>query len=87
MRFRPLGERVLVKRKEEKATKTGILIPETTKEKPLEGTVVAVGEEVTNVNVGDSILFGKYSGSDIIVDGENYILLMIEDVSGVLDPE
>jgi chaperonin GroES len=87
MRFRPLGERVLIKRKEEKTTKTGILIPETTKDKPLEGTVIAVGEEVSNIKAGDNVLFGKYSGNDIIVDGVDYILLLNEDVSGVLESE
>ncbi len=85
MRFRPLGERVVVKRKEEKTTKSGILIPETTKEKPLEGTVVAVGEEVTNLSEGDTVLFGKYSGSDITIDGEDFILLLNEDITGVLE--
>jgi chaperonin GroES len=87
MRFRPIGERVLVKRKEEKRTKGGIIIPDTRKEKPLEGTVMAIGEEITNIKPGDTVLFGKYSGSDIVVDGEDYILLLIEDVSGVLEDE
>ena len=87
MRFRPLGPRVVVQRKDEKTTKTGIIIPDTSKEKPLEGIVMSIGDEVENIKVGETVLYGKYSGSDITIDGEDYILLMTEDVQGILDPE
>ena len=87
MRFRPLGPRVVVKRKDEKTTKNGIIIPDNSKEKPLEGTVMSIGDEVENIKVGETVLYGKYSGSDITIDGEDYILLMTEDVQGILDPE
>ena len=87
MRFRPLGPRVVVKRKDEKTTKTGIILPDNSKEKPLEGTVMSIGDEVENIEIGETVLYGKYSGSDITIDGEDYILLMLEDVQGILDPE
>ena len=93
--FRPLHDRVLVKRvKEEEKTKGGIIIPETAQEKPQEGEVVAVGpgardedgERIAmDVKVGDRILFGKYSGSDIKIDGEEHLILREEDVLAVLD--
>ena len=88
MRFRPLGPRVVVKRNEDKTTKTGIIIAtDASKDKPLEGTVVSIGDEVENIKVGETVLYGKYSGNDITIDGEDYILLMTEDVQGILDPE
>ena len=88
MKIRPLQDRVLVKRLEESVEKTkgGIIIPDTAKEKPQQGKVMAVGKGKVNedgkvtpldVKVGDTILFGKYSGSDIKLDGEEHLILQI----------
>ena len=94
MKVRPLHDRILVKRIEEKETvKGGIIIPDTAKEKPQEGLVVAVGngkilDNGTKVNLevkeGDHILFGKYSGSDIKIEGEEYLILREDEVLGIL---
>jgi chaperonin GroES len=94
MAFRPLGDRVLVKRVEEESkTKGGIIIPDTAKEKPQEGEVVSVGpgarDESGKVNAlelkaGDRILFGKWSGTEIKIDGEDLIIMKESDVLGVL---
>ncbi|WP_296814810.1 co-chaperone GroES [Brevundimonas sp.] len=94
MAFRPLGDRVLVKRvEEEEKTKGGIIIPDTAKEKPQEGEVVAVGPGARDedgdyikpeLNVGDRILFGKWSGSEVKIDGQDLIIMKESDVLGVL---
>ena len=94
MKVRPLHDRLLVRRIEEKATaKGGIVIPDTAKEKPQEGEVLAVGNgkvldngtKVTlDVKVGDKILFGKYSGTEIKIDGEDVLILREEEVLAVL---
>jgi chaperonin GroES len=94
-KFRPLGDRVLVKRiKEEERTKGGIVIPDTAKEKPQEGKVVAVGKGKygndgklipVEVRSGDKILFGKYSGSEVKLDGEEHMIMREEDVLGILE--
>jgi len=94
MGFRPLHDRVLVRRVEaEEKTKGGIIIPDTAKEKPQEGKVMAVGTgRVTDegkthalaVKQGDRILFGKYSGSEIKLDGEEFLIMKEEDILGVL---
>jgi chaperonin GroES len=94
-KFRPLGDRVLVKRiKEEERTKGGIVIPDTAKEKPQEGKVVAVGKGKYSeegklipieVKAGDKILFGKYSGSEVKLDGEEHVIMREEDILGVLE--
>jgi len=94
-KFRPLGDRVLVKRiKEEERTKGGIVIPDTAKEKPQEGKVVAVGKGKygddgklipIEVKAGDKILFGKYSGSEVKVDGEEHMIMREEDILGILE--
>jgi chaperonin GroES len=94
-KFRPLGDRVLVKRiKEEERTKGGIVIPDTAKEKPQEGRVVAVGKGKFNddgklipleVKAGDKILFGKYSGSEVKLDGEEHVIMREEDILGILE--
>jgi chaperonin GroES len=94
-KIRPLGDRILVKRiKEEEKTKGGIIIPDTAKEKPQEGKVVAVGkgkktEEgkviAMDVKAGDRILFGKYSGSEIKLEGEEHLILREDDILGVLE--
>jgi chaperonin GroES len=95
MNFRPLHDRILIKRIEEKETvKGGIIIPDSAKEKPQEGEVVAVGGGKKekdgkvvplDVKAGDRILFGKYSGTDIKIDNEEYLILKEEEVLGVLE--
>ena len=94
MAFRPLGDRVLVKRvEEEEKTKGGIIIPDTAKEKPQEGEVVAVGPgarddsgkiQPLDVKAGDRILFGKWSGTEVKIDGDDLIIMKESDVLGVL---
>jgi len=95
MNFRPLHDRILIKRIEEKeAVKGGIIIPDTAKEKPQEGEVIAVGNGKMSedgkvvpldVKAGDRILFGKYSGSEIKMDDEEYLILKEEEVLGVVE--
>ncbi len=94
-KIRPLGDRILIKRiKEEEKTKGGIIIPDTAKEKPQEGKVVAVGRGkktdegkliALDVKAGDKVLFGKYSGSEVKIDGEEHLILREEDILGVLE--
>ena len=94
MAFRPLGDRVLVKRVEEATTtKGGIIIPDTAKEKPQEGEVIAVGSGVRDedgkfvaldLNVGDRVLFGKWSGTEVKIEGEDLIIMKESDILGVL---
>ena len=95
MSFRPLHDRVLVRRvKEEEKTKGGIIIPDTAKEKPQEGKVIAVGSgaraddgKITplDVKIGDRVLFGKWSGSEVTVDGEELIIMKESDILGVIE--
>jgi chaperonin GroES len=96
MKIRPLQDRVMVKRLENgvEKTKGGIIIPDTAKEKPEQGKVVAVGKGKVNddgklmpvgVKVGDTILFGKYSGSEIKLDGEEHLIMREEDILGVVE--
>jgi chaperonin GroES len=95
MKFRPLGDRVVVKRvQEDTKTAGGIIIPDTVQEKPQEGEVVAVGpgardekgERVTpDVKVGDRILFGKWSGTEVKVDGQDLLIMKESDIMGVLE--
>ncbi len=95
MKIRPLQDRVIVKRiAEEEKTKGGIIIPDTAKEKPQEGKVVAVGKGKVNddgklipldVKVGDKILFGKYSGSEVKLNGEEHLIMREEDILGVVE--
>lgn len=85
MNFKPLGERVLVERLEENTTTaSGIIIPDNAKEKPLEGIVKAVGSEVKDVKVNDKVVFGKYSGTEVKLDGKEYLILKLEDILGVI---
>jgi chaperonin GroES len=96
MAFRPLGDRVLVRRvEEEEKTKGGIIIPDTAKEKPQEGEVLAVGPgarddsgklQPLDVKVGDRILFGKWSGSEVKLEGEDLLIMKESDILGVLEP-
>ena len=95
MKIRPLHDRILVERLEEKEVKKGgIIIPDTAKEKPQEGKVIAVGNgKVTDegkkipldVKAGDKILFGKYSGSEVKLDDKEYLILREEDVLAILE--
>jgi chaperonin GroES len=94
MGIRPLHDRVLVKRvKEEEMTKGGIIIPDTAKEKPIEGKVVAVGNgkvlengqtRALEVKEGDTVLFGKYGGTEVKIDGEEHLILREDDILGVV---
>lgn len=85
MNFQPLGKRVLVERLEDvKTTASGIIIPDNAKEKPLSGKVLAVSSEVEGVSVGESVVFAKYGGTEVVLDGKTYLVLKIEDVLGVL---
>jgi chaperonin GroES len=95
MKFRPLHDRILVERVEsEEVTKGGIILPDTAKEKPQQGKVIAVGsgkktEEgkliPLEIKAGDMILFGKYSGSEIKVEGTEYLLMKEDDVLGIVE--
>ena len=95
MKIRPLGDRILVKRiEEEEKTKGGIIIPDTAKEKPQEGRVIAVGNGKVlengklvplEVTTGDRILFSKYSGNDIKLDGEEHLIVRESDILGVIE--
>jgi chaperonin GroES len=95
MKIRPLNDRLLVKRLEE-ITKTagGIIIPDSAKEKPAEGTVIAVGPGKTNekgdrvalqVKAGDKVLFSKYGGTDVKLEGEDYIIMREDDILGIIE--
>ena len=97
MAFRPLGDRVLVRRvEEEEKTRGGIIIPDTAKEKPQEGEVIAVGPgarddsgkvQALDVKAGDRILFGKWSGTEVKLDGQDLLIMKESDILGVLEPE
>ena len=94
MAFRPLGDRVLIKRVEEESkTKGGIIIPDTAKEKPQEGEVISVGPgarddsgkiNALELKAGDRILFGKWSGTEVKIDGDDLIIMKESDVLGVV---
>jgi chaperonin GroES len=84
MKVKPLNDRVLVKRIEEvQVTKGGIHIPDTAKEKPIEGKVIAVGPG--KIKEGDRVLFGKYAGTEIKMEGEEYLMMREEDILAVLN--
>ncbi len=97
MAFKPLHDRVLVRRIEtEERTKGGIIIPDTAKEKPQEGEVIAVGPGARDetgklvpldVKPGDRILFGKWSGTEVKIDGEEYLIMKESDILGIVVPE
>ncbi len=94
MKLKPLQDRILVQRvEEETTTKGGIIIPDSAKEKPAEGKVIAVGEGkiaddgkrvALEVKPGDRILFGKYSGTEVKIDGEEYLIMREDDVLGII---
>ena len=95
MGIRPLQDRVIVKRtKEEETSKGGIIIPDTAKEKPIEGKVIAVGNgkvledgkvRPLDIKKGDTILFSKYAGTEIKIDGEEHLMMREEDILGVIE--
>jgi chaperonin GroES len=95
MKFRPLHDRVVVRRlEEEQKTKSGIIIPDTAKEKPMEGEIVAVGPGARNekgdivpldVKAGDRILFGKWSGTEVKLDGEELLIMKESDVMAIIE--
>lgn len=95
MKFRPLHDRVLVRRvQEEEKTKGGIIIPDSAKEKPQEGEIVAVGSGARNeagalvaldVKAGDRVLFGKWSGTEVTVDGEELLIMKESDILGIVE--
>jgi len=95
MKFRPLHDRILVKRiEEEQQTKGGIVIPDSAKEKPIEGEIVSIGTgkvdetgkiRPLDVKAGDRILFGKYSGTEVKIDGQDYLIMREDDVLGIME--
>ncbi len=85
MNFKPLGDRILVKTVEESnTTASGIIIPDNAKEKPNRAEVIAIGTDVEDVKVGDTVVYGKYSGTELVLDGNDYIVLEVSDVLGVI---
>ncbi len=94
MKFRPLHDRIAVKRiEEEEKTKGGIIIPDTVKEKPMQGEVIAVGTGIRNnegqiqpleVKAGDKVLFGKWSGSEVKIDNDDYLIMKESDIMGII---
>ena len=95
MKIRPLQDRIIVKRVEgEEKTKGGIIIPDSAKEKPMEGKVVAVGsgkvldngkKAVPEVKAGDSVLFSKYAGTEVKIDGEEHLIMREDDILGIIE--
>ena len=95
MKFRPLDDRVVVQRMEsEEKTAGGIIIPDTAKEKPMEGKIIAVGAgardetgkiQPLDVKTGDSVLFGKWSGTEVKIDGEDYLIMKESDIMGIIE--
>ena len=96
MGLRPLGERVLVKRIDaDNKTKSGIIIPDTNQEKPLSGKIIAIGPgkrhesgkvfHIPDLKIGDIVLFGKYAGTDVKVEGEDLLLMNYDDLLGILE--
>ena len=95
MKIRQLHDRIIVRRvEEEEKTKGGIIIPDTAKEKPMEGKVIAVGKgkiqedsklQALDVKVGDRILFGKYSGTEVKIEGEEHLIMSEDDILGVIE--
>lgn len=88
MAFQPLGKRVLIERVEEsKTTASGIIIPDNAKEKPLNGNVVAISKEISDaglIAVGDKVVFGKYAGTELSLDGKTYLVMEDKDILGIL---
>jgi chaperonin GroES len=89
MAFQPLGNRVLIERVEEPTTTaSGIIIPDNAKEKPLSGNVVAVSQKISDaglITVGDKVVFGKYSGTELSLEGKTYLVMDKKDILGILN--
>lgn len=94
MQFLPLYDRVLIKRIEEEITESGIVLPDNAKEKPIRGKVVAVGKgkvldngeiRPLEIKVGNTVLFGKYAGTDVKLNGEDFVVMREEDILGVIE--
>lgn len=86
MNFQPLGKRVLVKRVEEaNTTASGIIIPDNAQEKPSKGEVVAVSSEVSELSCGDKVVFTKYAGSEITLEGDKFLVINTEDILGIVN--
>ncbi len=86
MKFKPLKDRVFVKYTEEgEKTAGGLYIPDSAKEKPQKGDVEAVGSEVKEIKIGNTILFDKYSGSKVNIDGNEYLIIKEEDILGIIE--
>jgi len=84
MNFKPLGDRLLIQRVEESnTTSSGIIIPDNAKEKPSQGKVIAIGSEVEEVKEGDTVVFGKYTGNEISIDEQEYLIVESSDVYGI----
>jgi chaperonin GroES len=85
MNFQPLGNRVLVKRVEEAhTTSSGIIIPDSAQEKPSQGEVVAVSKDVSVLENGNKVLFGKYSGNEVAIGADKYLVLDVDDIFGIM---
>ena len=85
MNFQPLGKRILLKRVEESnTTASGIIIPDNATEKPSQGEVVAVSKDVSELSVGNRVLFGKYAGNEVTLENEKYLVLDIDDIFGII---
>jgi chaperonin GroES len=85
MNFQPLGKRVLIERVEEaKTTASGIYIPDSAKEKPSQGKVLAVSKEVEEVAVNDTVVFGKYAGNELTLEGTTYLVIELDDLLGIV---
>jgi chaperonin GroES len=84
--LKPINDRVVIKPEEvESVTKGGIIIPDTAKEKPLRGTVVAIGASVTQLEEGQKVLYGKYAGQTMPYEGEDLVIMRVDDVFAILD--
>ncbi|MEA3373946.1 MAG: co-chaperone GroES [Campylobacterota bacterium] len=85
MNFQPLGNRTLVERLEEATTTaSGIIIPDNAKEKPSQGKVIAIGDEVEQIAVNDVVVFGKYAGNEITIDGTTYLIIEGDEIYGIM---
>jgi len=85
MNFKPLGDRLLIQRVEDSnTTASGIIIPDNAKEKPSKGVVIAIGSDVEDVNTEDKVVFGKYAGTELVLDGKEYIVLELSDILGII---
>lgn len=88
MAFIPLGQRVLIERVEEPTTTaSGIIIPDNAKEKPLNGVVIAISKEIADaglISINDTVVFGKYSGTELAMDGKDYLVMKDEDIFGII---